>query len=778
MLRLWVLAVAVSASMLGLTGSGRADAAADQAWKECRSGDQDVRFAGCSKIIVAKGYGDRKQLGDALDGRCWALHAKQQFREAISDCKAAIALFPRHFYAFNNLGTALLGLGDTSNAIAAFNASIAINPRFVRPYIKRGQAYQALGRRDLALQDYQQALQLNGTNTEALAALRSLETQVPASVAATKPPAVVNGPNKSPEFEWGFISTKSQSNPSVRRRAILIANDDYKQIDKLTGPKNDVEATSSVLKEIGFETVLLRNPTRNEIISAISSANFKQERGSLLLLYYSGHAAEINGENTVLLTGYNPVKGTDPEQSVTLKTLLDALAEADFDKTLVAFDACRNSVKMVTAAASQDTPNSNVTVVRSFRGMKISSVELQSLRRKEYSILFSTSAGEFAIDSLSDGLSPFTKSFISALRRESSFIPAMVLTKRITEEATSNEQSPTIEIKWNSDVTFARTLKSTNSAFYELNEPLKLSVKDDARLAVLKTLTEKKWSGGSQRSILTLGERELGDCVNSSAFVWTSSILQISFCALPQLGFSSSDTQSLTFSSSESVYNSGSYFDAEWNVDLDFDGRPENFRAERRNADFAFIVKSRTQEFEFRGLVGSNISFVGAHDFNRDGVLDLLLEIGPAEGFSGRELVILDGKSIVGGLQAVRHCDRGTTLCEAESALASQMKGSIFGHQLQEGYYSHDIFQIVLFMDWNVKDWQLMDDGRLDYVTYGATWQNEKSVGDDSQIAKSVVFNKGEQRFSVNYHGVIPRISARPVLETLQAVSRARSFPN
>lgn len=779
MLRLWVSAVIVWAAQFGFSTDGWSDPIADQTWKECRSGDQDVRFVGCSKIIAAKGYGDRKQFADALDGRCWALHAMQKFQEAIVDCKAALALNPKHAYALNNLGTALLGLREISSAIGAFDASIATNPRFARPYIKRGQAYQALGRRDLAMQDYQRALQLNNNNGEVLAAIQALQVQPPLAVQHTPhTPPSPKEPNDSVDRGWGFITTTSQSSPSVRRRAILIANDEYRRIEKLAGPQNDIQATSSVLKDIGFETVLLRNPSRGEIISAISSANFNKERGSLLLLYYSGHAAEINGENTILLTGFDPARGIDAAQSIPLKTLLDALAEADFDKTLVAFDACRNPVKLATVAPVEDGPRAG-GAIRSVRGMKLSQVELQSLRRKEYSILFSTSVGDFAIDSLSDGLSPFTKSFTSALRRESSFIPAMVLTKRITEELTSNEQSPTIEIKWNSDLTFSRTLRSSNSAFYELNEPLKFTGRRDAQFALLNSMTEKKWYGGSLRTILALKDNELRDCIASAAFVWTSSLSRLGYCALPQLGFTSSDTSALSFISSESVYNSGSYFGAEWNVDLDFDGKPETFRAERRNADYAFIVKSRTQEFEFRGLVGSNIGFLGAHDFNKDGVLDLFIEIDASEGFFGAELIVLDGKTIVSGLQKVQNCSRTDgVVCRRELTIASQMKGSIFGHHLKENYYSHDIFQIILFDDWNIKHWDLRDDGRLDYVTYGRTWQNEKSMDEDYQIAKSVMFNKGDQKFAVGYDGLLPRMSVKPLLESIKSELEVRSFPN
>jgi hypothetical protein len=81
------------------------------------------------------------------------------------------------------------------------------------------------------------------------------------------------------------------------------------------------------------------------------------------------------------------------------------------------------------------------------------------------------------------------------------------------------------------------------------------------------------------------------------------------------------------FDPSANIYSAGQYLKGLWKLDIDFDGKPETLRAELRNADMSLLFKSASKEVEFRGLVGPNIRFLGLHDFNKDGVLDIFLEV-------------------------------------------------------------------------------------------------------------------------------------------------------
>ena len=70
-------------------------------------------------------------MADAYDGRCRSYTDEQQYRRAAEDCKAAIARNPRHKYARNNLGEALIGLGEFQKAFEEFSTSIDLDPNWI-----------------------------------------------------------------------------------------------------------------------------------------------------------------------------------------------------------------------------------------------------------------------------------------------------------------------------------------------------------------------------------------------------------------------------------------------------------------------------------------------------------------------------------------------------------------------------------------------------------------------------------------------------------------------
>jgi tetratricopeptide (TPR) repeat protein len=156
---------------------------------QCGSQDANARLVGCTKIIDAKGSGYELSVADALDGRCWAYNALQQYERGLADCKASIAIKPKSFYAYNNMGTALLGLKDIPSALAAFSKAIELKPNFMFPYLGRGKAFLASGNKELAKLDFEHVLSIDSTNrdaSEGLAAVENLSSPSTPPVQATQ----------------------------------------------------------------------------------------------------------------------------------------------------------------------------------------------------------------------------------------------------------------------------------------------------------------------------------------------------------------------------------------------------------------------------------------------------------------------------------------------------------------------------------------------------------------------------------------------------------------
>ena len=156
---------------------------------QCESPDTQARLVGCTAIINAKKRGESSSvsLHDALDGRCWAYNDLEQYERALADCRAAIDLAPRYPYAYNNLGTALLGSGDVANAITAYTKSIELKPNFVYSYLGRAKAYIEVGKTEMAKRDFQYVLSIDPTNQNATDGIAAIDNAAPGESSGSKP---------------------------------------------------------------------------------------------------------------------------------------------------------------------------------------------------------------------------------------------------------------------------------------------------------------------------------------------------------------------------------------------------------------------------------------------------------------------------------------------------------------------------------------------------------------------------------------------------------------
>lgn len=149
-----------------------------EAWKQCQSSDADQRVIGCGFVISQGGGGSKGKLADALDGRCWAYHAKGLYDLAVTDCRASIALRPTYSFAYNNLASAYLGLKKFDEARIAASKSVELKPSFFWSNLNLARAYVGLGQNERALAAYQVALSLDPNSAEAKEEYRDVMASV------------------------------------------------------------------------------------------------------------------------------------------------------------------------------------------------------------------------------------------------------------------------------------------------------------------------------------------------------------------------------------------------------------------------------------------------------------------------------------------------------------------------------------------------------------------------------------------------------------------------
>ena len=120
-----------------------------------------------------------------------AFYFAKRYDEATTNFTMAIKLKPNHFFAYKFRGISNYELGKYDLAVNDFNKSIKLNPIFTgklnkidiktlskneqldiknglaETYNSRANAFDELGKYDLALKDYQEAIKLNGKMAEA-----------------------------------------------------------------------------------------------------------------------------------------------------------------------------------------------------------------------------------------------------------------------------------------------------------------------------------------------------------------------------------------------------------------------------------------------------------------------------------------------------------------------------------------------------------------------------------------------------------------------------------
>ena len=85
-----------------------------------------------------------------------------------------------------------------------------------------------------------------------------------------------------------------------RRVALVLADDDYRLVRKLSNPVNDGEAMEAALKKLGFEVVLETNRDLRRMRRALDDFREDAKGADVALVYFSGHGVEISGDNRLL----------------------------------------------------------------------------------------------------------------------------------------------------------------------------------------------------------------------------------------------------------------------------------------------------------------------------------------------------------------------------------------------------------------------------------------------------------------------------------------------
>ena len=130
----------------------------------------------------------------------------------------------------------------------------------------------------------------------------------------------------------------------AKRKALVIGNDSYRFIAKLSNAREDARAVAENLAKVGYTVTLKTDLTEKEMKAAIRTFKSQVEAGDEVAIFYAGHGIQL--ENTNYLIPID-VAGDGAEQvkdeAISLQRVLDDMADRKAKLTLALIDACRDN---------------------------------------------------------------------------------------------------------------------------------------------------------------------------------------------------------------------------------------------------------------------------------------------------------------------------------------------------------------------------------------------------------------------------------------------------
>lgn len=140
-----------------------------------------------------------------------------------------------------------------------------------------------------------------------------------------------------------FFSISGLCQQKEQRVALVIGNGAYKA-SPLKNPVNDARDMADKLRSLGFIVIERSNLGMKQIGSTLREFRSKLTPGSVALVFYAGHGLQIKGENYLPAVDAEIGGEEDvPNQSMSMRQIMNVLSDAKTRLNLVFLDACRDN---------------------------------------------------------------------------------------------------------------------------------------------------------------------------------------------------------------------------------------------------------------------------------------------------------------------------------------------------------------------------------------------------------------------------------------------------
>jgi hypothetical protein len=145
----------------------------------------------------------------------------------------------------------------------------------------------------------------------------------------------------------GALMTMTAPADAAKRVALVVGNNDYRNVPKLQKAVNDARTMGDTLRQLGFSVMVAENQTRQGFSQSLLNFDAAIEKGDTAFFFFAGHGFEIAGQNYLLPTDVPAATEGQEELVRDASILADRIVERLQNKgartSILVFDACRNN---------------------------------------------------------------------------------------------------------------------------------------------------------------------------------------------------------------------------------------------------------------------------------------------------------------------------------------------------------------------------------------------------------------------------------------------------
>lgn len=139
---------------------------------------------------------------------------------------------------------------------------------------------------------------------------------------------------------------QTATHQSVKSVALIIGNGAYSRAGRLANPVADATAVDTALRELGFQTTLVRDMSSLDLKQKLNAFYAELSDAEVILFYFAGHGMQIAGENFLVPVDFGTRDDVPLKRQLlpvnTILAAIEARARPHASKVVI-LDACRDN---------------------------------------------------------------------------------------------------------------------------------------------------------------------------------------------------------------------------------------------------------------------------------------------------------------------------------------------------------------------------------------------------------------------------------------------------